>query len=72
MLNNTQLSYTLRREVRELLGAEVPVGVSSVGRGQRNADSAVEGDRGGSEEAVGNPLGVEILHTLQEGNPERK
>ena len=63
-LVDVELSYALGREVGELVRGKVAVGVSGVGRGQGDADSAVERDGGGGEEAVGNSLGVEIFHSL--------
>ncbi len=59
-----KLSYTLGREVGEMVRVKVVVGVSSVGRGQGDADSMVESDIARCEETMGNSLSMEILHSL--------
>ena len=63
-LDDVKLSYTLGGKVGEMVRLEVLVGMSCVGRGQGDADPMVESDGGRREEAMGNPLGMKILHSL--------
>lgn len=64
MLIDVELSHVFGREGGELLRVEVVVGVFGVQRSERDTDSTMEADSSGGEKAMGNPLSMQVLHTL--------